>query len=210
MHDYYASTPDASGLFNSTMAALSAQTAPDLIDVHTWDDHRLIVDVGGGLGITLAAILRRHPRPQGIVYDRPHVAAAARQEVDRLGLASRCQVVAGDARTAVPTGDAYLFRMVLCDFPDRDAEAMLAACRRAVRAGGRLIIIDKLRPPRARTTSNARTLMSALNLMVMTGSTERTELEYPALLETSGWRMLDLRATSALGGELHCLRAAPR
>jgi hypothetical protein len=206
LHDYYATEPAASAVFNRTMAALSTQTVADILDVHSWAQHRLLADIGGGLSVTLTAILQVTPGLSGVLVDLPHVAAAALDTINRAGLADRCQAVGIDARTVAPPADAYLFRMVLCDFPDDDATAMLRGCRRAAEPEAQLVIIDRLRAADS-SDASVQTLMSTLNLMVMTGSAERTEDDYAALLRTAGWDLRDVHQTRALGGDLHYLRA---
>jgi hypothetical protein len=209
LHDYYAAQPDASAVFNRTMAALSTQTIADLVDIHPWARHRVIADVGGGLGVTLSAILHAAPGLSGVLVDLPHVAIAAQDTMLRAHLAERCRIVGADARIDVPPADLYLFRMVLCDFPDQDAVAMLRACYSSADADAQLVIIDRLRTPNSDSASLP-TLMSTLNLMVMTGSVERTEQDYALLLHAAGWILADVQQTRALGGDLHYLCAIPR
>jgi len=209
LHDYYAAQPDASAVFNRTMAALSAQTVTDLLDIHPWAQHQVLADIGGGLGVTLTAILHATSSLSGVLVDLPHVATAALDTINRAELSDRCRVVGTDARTVAPPADVYLFRMVLCDFPDDDAAAMLRACRRAATDGAQLVIVDRLRAASSGEAS-VQTLMSTLNLMVMTGSAERTEDDYAALLHAAGWDLHDVRQTRALAGNLHYLRAVPR
>jgi hypothetical protein len=146
------------------MAALSAQTVTDLLDIHPWAQHQVLADIG----VTLTAILHATSSLSGVLVDLPHVAAAALVTINRAELSDRCRVVGTDARTVAPPADVYLFRMVLCDFPDDDAAAMLRACRRAAADGAQLVIVDRLRAASSGEAS-VQTLMSTLNLMVMTG-----------------------------------------
>ena len=61
-----------------------------------------IVDVGGGQGALLAAILARTPDVRGVLFDLPHVVAAARELIDEAGLADRCELVGGRLLRAGP------------------------------------------------------------------------------------------------------------
>jgi hypothetical protein len=92
-----------------------------------------IVDVGGGNGSTLVAILRAHPEPRGVVANLPHARPAAEAVLAEAGLADRARFEAIDFFAAVPAGgDCYLLRQVLHDWDDARAEAILRSCRRAV------------------------------------------------------------------------------
>jgi len=170
-----------------------------------------VIDIGGNLGVLMTAILTAHPRLRGVVFDLPHVAPQAARRLAEHGLAERCQVISGDARQQVPAGaDCYLLKMVLCDFGDLDATAMLHAVRHAITNDGSLVIIDKLRrPPRRDDATLLRTTMSALNLLVMTGSLERSQTEYQQLLHATGFTLADTKRTDALDGELYLLHARP-
>jgi orsellinic acid C2-O-methyltransferase len=211
LHDFYAANPAAAAPFNAAMAALTAQNIDALAAAYPFGRHRLVIDVGGNLGVLMTAILTAHPRLHGVVFDLPHVAAQAARRLAEHGLTERCQAIGGDARHEVPAeADCYLFKMVLCDFGDLDATAMLRAVRRAIADDGSLVIIDKLRrPPHPEDATPLGTTMSALNLLVMTGSLERSHAEYRQLLDATGFAVTDTQRTNALGGELYLLHARP-
>ena len=67
-----------------------------------------VVDVGGGRGALLAAVLRAHPRMQGTLFSIAHAVDAARAHPAVAGVEARCDVVGGDFFEAMPVGaDAY-------------------------------------------------------------------------------------------------------
>ena len=91
---------------------------------------RRIVDVGGGQGALLAAVLAKHPATTGILFDLPHVVAGAPRVLQTAGVADRCEAVGGDVFKAVPEGaDAYLIKSVLMDEDDDQVVAILDKCR---------------------------------------------------------------------------------
>src|SRR5437762_2592952 len=70
--------PEENEIFNAAMAALSrAGAGPELV-AYDFGRHRIIADIAGGTGVLLSAILRKHPESRGILFDQPHVVAAAR------------------------------------------------------------------------------------------------------------------------------------
>ena len=144
-----------------------------------------VVDVGGGSGALLRAILQRHAGIRGILYDLPNVVAGASSVLDSTDLRARCSVEAGSFLEAVPKGGAtYLLSWILHDWPDAAAITILRVIRAAMAPEARLIIIDQLLDP-ARCDSGA--LINDLNMLVLFGGSERTEAEFNALMAEAGF-----------------------
>ena len=155
--------------------------------VETYDFGRFgrIVDVGGGRGALLAAILARHPVSSGVLFDLPSVVAQSERML--APVAERCEVSRGDFFVdALPTdADAYVLKAVLHDWDDRDALRILQACRAAASSGARLLIIEWDLGPR----NGARDAkLSDMNMLVGTGGRERSADQYAALLDRTGFR----------------------
>jgi hypothetical protein len=125
---------------------------------------------------------------QGRALIDTKLAERARGRIARAGLSHRCEVVAGDAFAAVPTGgDACLLSRVIHDWDDGCAIAILDACRRAIGNDGRVLLVERLLPERAVVSHAAQSSsLSDLNMMVMNGGRERTETEYRELLDRAG------------------------
>ena len=151
-----------------------------------WPAAGTIVDVGGGQGALLAAILAGGPDLQGILYDLPHVIAAARGgPIDAAGLAGRCELAAGSFFERVPAGgDLYLLKRVIHDWDDERAAAILRNCRAAMSATARLLVVDHVLSP-----GNAPSLGKWLDLQMLVltpGGRERDEAGFRALLSSAG------------------------
>src|ERR1700682_4314233 len=85
-----------------------------------------LVDVAGGVGSTLAAILQANPRMQGVLFDLPHVIERGREHLATQGVAARCRTEAGSFFDAVPSGaDAYFMKHILHDWDDDDCLRIL-------------------------------------------------------------------------------------
>ncbi|MGA8030965.1 MAG: methyltransferase, partial [Casimicrobiaceae bacterium] len=177
-------------LFNQAMAALARGFDPALVASPAWAGVRTIVDVGGGDGSLLVALLRAHPAMHGVLFDLPHVVPDGSARIDDAGLASRCTAVAGDAFESLPGGaDGYVLCQVLHDWSDERAGIILRNCRRAIAPGGRLFVIERLLPERFDASPGARSAaMADLTMMVMTGGRERTAEGFRVLLESAGFR----------------------
>jgi hypothetical protein len=78
--------------------------------VYDFSPFRTVVDVGGGNGTLIAAILAANPGLQGIVFDSAQGARDARTNLDQRGCGDRVGVIAGDFFQEVPSGgDVYFF-----------------------------------------------------------------------------------------------------
>jgi hypothetical protein len=201
--EYYADHPDAARLFDSAMAAGSAFFA-DLPGVHDFSRARTIVDVGGGNGALLAAVLGAHPQLKGIVLDVPHVVEATRDWLRQHGLADRCEVIGGDFFASVPAGgDVYVLSRILHDWEDGPCLALLRSCRRAMAPGSELLIIERVIPADGKPSL---ALEWDIHMLANTGGRERTAAEYHDLLHRSGFEPRGLRP---LPLDVSLLLAAP-
>jgi hypothetical protein len=197
--EYFARFPDAGSIFNEAMAEATRQVAAALIATYDLSRFRTIVDVGGGNGALLVAVLAAFPGPRGILFDLPSGCGGARSHVEAAGLNARCQVVEGDFFEAVPEGaDAYVLKAVIHDWPDDKSVAILKNCCAAIAARGKLLLIERLMPEKMDDTAVHRQVaMMDINMMVMPGGRERTESEFKLLLESAGFAHTSTRALSA-------------
>jgi len=166
------------------MAGRQDQENSGVVSAYSFDGMRTVVDVGGGNGGLLTAILEANPQVRGILFDLPHVAAGAKERVVARGLADRCQCVGGDFFESVPAGgDPYVLSNVIHDWEDAPAAVILGNCRRAMKPAARLLLIETIVPP-GNDPSVAKLI--DFQMLVLTGGRERTEAEYRALLASAG------------------------
>jgi hypothetical protein len=184
--DYLAEHPEESRVFDGSMAAGSSFFA-EVPAVYDFSGAATVVDIGGGRGVLLAAILGAHPGLRGVLYDADHVVGAAAPFLERAGVADRVTLVGGDFVESVPSGgDVYLLSRVLHDWTDEQCHTILRNCRDATTPGARLLIIERVihdHPTLA--------LDWDVQMMMMTGGRERTRDEYAALLEPHSFRVSD-------------------
>ena len=197
-------------MFNAAMSGNSPAHARLVAATYDFSRMSLVVDVGGGRGRLLAAILERNPRLRGILFDQPHVIEDARQVVTEAGVAGRCELVGGSFFDAVPAGgDAYILRGVIPGFEDGQAVAILTNCRRAMAAGARVLLVERYLAPDPHEALPV--LYSDLEMFVNVGGRERTMDEYGALLARSGLRLTQAislgRVEEAMGH--HLIEAQP-
>src|SRR4029077_19032109 len=123
--------------FQAAMSERTAAFAPSVAATYDFSRMRRIVDVGGGRGTLLAAVLAVQTHLQGVVFDLPEGVAGAADALRSAGVAGRCAVESGDFFVAVPSGaDGYLLANVLHDWDDDRSVAILRSCRRAMQGDG--------------------------------------------------------------------------
>jgi hypothetical protein len=149
-----------------------------------------IVDVGGGDGTFIVALLQANPGMKGVLVDLPHVAEKAKKRMAETGLSARCEVVAGDAFASVPRGgDAYILSRVIQDWDDDRAIAILKNCSRAM-TNGKLLLVEPVLPDGVDQSIAVQcSITFGLSMMVMTGGRERTVAEHRALFKAAGFEL---------------------
>lgn len=193
---YYAAHPESNEPFNEAMVELSNVVAAAVTEAYDFSRFRKIIDVGGGHGGLLTAILRATPDARGLVFDQPEIVAGARERVGREGLSDRCETEGGDFFEAVPEGgDAYVMKWIIHDWDDERALTILRNVRRAVPDSARLLLCEQV-VPEGGGPSPAK--MMDLQMLVMTGGRERTETEYRELLKKAGFELTRVVATKSL------------
>ena len=184
-------------LFDRAMASVAGAHIDAVLAAYPFSEFRRVVDLGGGVGTFLVALLSANPGMQGVLFDLPHVAEAAEKQIAHAGLAQRCKVQSGDLFAGVPEGaDAYILSRVIHDWDDDHAGLILANCRRAMPQCGKILLLERVLPEAAARSEATRSLLvSDLTMMVMNGGRERTDDQYRRLLAASGLRLMRIVPT---------------
>jgi hypothetical protein len=185
--DYRLDHPEQASIFNRAMTEMSRGSAEAVIKAYDFSGFRHVVDVGGGQGLMLAAILAQHSGMRGTLFDRPEVVEGAKTVLQSFGVVDRCDFIGGSFFEKVPEGgDAYVMRAVIHDWEDAQAVAILNVCRRAMPGIAKLLLIEMLV---GSPNTMPRAKFMDLNMLVLPGGRERTSEEYAALLEKSGFKL---------------------
>ncbi|MEM7099093.1 MAG: methyltransferase [Pseudomonadota bacterium] len=183
------SDPDVGAIFNDAMTSYSArETEQVLIALADYDVTNLnhVCDIGGGQGHLLCHLLQQHPHLSGTVFELPATLETPQLLLaESLGVGDRCDYRAGNMFEAVPTADAYLLKHILHDWNDDECVEILKNALHASSTGSRVLIAEYVVP--GPETADFSKLFDVHMMSVSTGR-ERTEAEFVALLEQSGWK----------------------
>jgi hypothetical protein len=195
MFDWMSQHPEKTGNFNQAMTDLSQGDAGAVVQSYDFSPFEHIVDVAGGHGTLLAAVLDQSPRSRGTLFDMPHVIEGAKKAgiLDRFG--DRCALEAGSFFESLPAADAYIMKFIIHDWYDPECIKILGQCRKGIRPGGRLLVVDQVVP--ARNQPGVAKFMD-LEMLVLPGGMERTEKEFRDLFAASGFRLERIISMPAL------------
>ena len=181
--DWLADHPEDAALFQRAMIALGQGTNDAVAEAYNFEPFSHVVDVGGGHGQLLSAILARHSHISGVLFDLPSALGMEGAQRD----VPRTEFVAGSFFETVPSGaDVYVLKKVIHDWNDEKATLILRNCRDAMTPDGRVLLAETIVP--AGNDPNPIKLVDA-NMLVVTGGVERTRAEYAALLAAAGLRL---------------------
>ena len=190
--EFFEKNPENAATFNNAMSHLTAGVNAGIVENYDFSSIGKIVDVGGGQGSLITAILKTNPNMNGVLFDAPSVIEGAKQNIPS-ELRERCELVAGDFFKSVPDGgDTYILKWIIHDWDDEQSIAILKNCHRAMAPSGKLLLVEAIVPP-GNEPSFSKFL--DLNMLVMTGGRERNEAEYRSLLRAAGFELTQVVPT---------------
>ena len=176
-------------IFNEAMVSLTRFVNPPVLAAYDFTGIARLLDVGGGYGELLAAVLGAYPSMRGAVFDLPRCAEGAKQQFGEAGVSDRAEFVEGNFFESVPAvADAIVMKSIIHDWSDERSAVILRNCREALPRAGRLLLVERVMSETVGDNAFDRsTAMSDLNMLRGPGGTERTEPEYRALLSEGGF-----------------------
>lgn len=193
--DDLAADPARAAAFDAEMGADAVAWARDVVPAYDWGGLGHVVDVGGGNGTLLIALLRAYPALRGTLLDLPGATDAARQAFAAAGLAERAEAVSGSFFEPLPQGaGGYLLMAILHDWPDAGAGAILRRCAEAAGADGRVFVIERV----GADGESPGTEMD-LRMLAYFGGRERGVAQIAALAEAAGLHLVTVHRAGTLG-----------
>jgi SAM-dependent methyltransferase len=195
MFEYLPEHPDEAAMFDAAMPSFHLGETEAMLEAFDFSGIGTLADIGGGGGTLLAATLQRYPEMKGILFDLGHAAGRARAGFASAGLQDRCQVIEGSFFESVPGGaDAYLMRHIIHDWNDEQSIQILRNCRKATGSGGRLFLVETIVPE---GNDPAPGKEMDMGMLLYPGGMERTEAEYAALFDKSGFDLAGITLTAS-------------
>ena len=192
--DWLEKHPEAAEMLGDANAFKAATSHRAIVDAYDFSDIDTLIDVGGGYGALMAEILMANPLMKGTVAELPSVVPGAKEWIRARGIENRCDVAECDFFNFIPAGnDAYLMSHILHDWSDEQCRVILRNCHKAMKPNTKLLVIEMIVPP-GNTPSIAKLL--DLEMFVITGGSERTEVEFKALIESSGFTLSRIISTN--------------
>src|SRR5579871_1904300 len=140
---YYETHPEEGLNFMKAMSGLTGAVIMNVLPVYDFSGFQTIVDVGGGNGTLLMAILDKAPGANGIVFDEEYVVEETKKSITQKGYNNRCETAAGSFFDFIPeNADAYIMKMVLHDWNDEQCLQILNNCHKAMKPGSKLLVLD--------------------------------------------------------------------
>lgn len=197
-YEFLAANPDFAAVFEGGMGNLSDLETEALAASYDYARFGTIVDVFGGRGTLLAAILKRARKSRGILADPRAQMLKAAEFLQEEGVADRCAIEnAGPFDKPPSGGDLYVLKHIVHEWPRDQAVEILKNVRASIGASGTLLLIEFVVPP-GRKRHPAK--LVDLWLMILMGGRERTREQYAELLDSAGFRLTRVIDTAASVG----------
>ena len=197
LFEYLATHPEDNRVFNEAMTGWASQSASAVAAVVDFSGFRLVADLGGGNGNFLGRLLVSYPNMQGLLFDQAHVIEGAGEILSRLGVADRCEQVAGSFFETLPPGpDAFILKNIIHDWQDSKAIEILARVAAAMSDKSRLFIVESVIPEG--NEFHPGKLIDLEMLVITPGGKERTLAEFETLCLHTGLEIVKVHATAAI------------
>jgi O-methyltransferase/methyltransferase family protein len=185
--DYLGDEPEFGQIFNDAMTSLSGLSIGPVVEAYDFTPYGTIVDVAGGHGRLLAAILASAPHAQGVLYDLPEVIAGATPLLQENHVAERVRLVEGSFFDEIPAGgDAYVLKIIIHDWDDDASVQILRNVRSAAVTGTALLLVEMVIPEDDRESMAK---LTDMEMLLLNNGRERTVDEHRRLLDEAGFKM---------------------
>jgi hypothetical protein len=180
-------------LYNRAMTNTSRMQVAAILSSFDFSSFKKIVDVGGGHGLFISAILRRYPAAEGVLFDLPRVVGNHERLTGTAGLGDRLSIVAGSFfESAPPGGDLYLLKNILHGWDDMECIEILVNIKKVMARGGKIMIIESVVGDLNEPSWGK---MTDIFMMAGLGGRERTRQEFRSLVEGAGLKPEGIKET---------------
>lgn len=203
---YFERHPEVGRTFDEAMTGFVAENGLAVVTAYDFAPFPTIVDVGGGHGELMIAILKASPTTRGVISERPSVVEVAKRRIGAAALSSRCDCVPGDFFVSVPAGgDAYILASIIHDWDEERSVAILKSCHRVMADHAKLLLVEMVIPPGDAPFFGK---WLDLEMLVCFGGRERTAAEYQTLLAAAGFRLTRIVPTHTPSSIIEAVRVS--
>jgi O-methyltransferase domain len=194
--EYFQQSPSSGKLFDKAVSGWAKNTHTAIVHSYDFSQIKTIVDVAGGHGALITAILKANPHMRGILFDLPHVIAEAQEFLQSSGVEHRCETTSGNFFHSVPSGgDAYIISHTIHNWNDEACLSILQSIRKHMSLKSRLLVIEMVMP--VGNVAHFSKWLDLDMLMMFSGGRERTEAEYRKLYQMAGFRLTRIIPTAS-------------
>lgn len=195
--EYYRHQKDEAEIFNKAMTGFSDAIGEAVVEAYDFRDAGVIADIAGGHGQLLRHVLDDTPGARGILFDLPEVIAGA--PVDQ-----RIQAISGSFFESIPSGaSTYVLSHIIHDWDDESSIRILSNIRKVIPADGRVLLVESV----VGVNGHPFAPLLDMEMLVLVTGKERTEEEYRALLQASGFQLNAILPTQSV---VQVLEARPQ
>ena len=203
--EYARRHPEFGATFNRALAELRGEEHQQVADAYDWTGVNTVVDVGGGIGSLLAAIMANSRELRGVLLEQPELLAEADRVLSQRGLRDRCELLPGNFFDPIPaSGEVWTLSQILHDWPDAQSAAILRRCRERMRPADRLLVIEMLTVPCMPNVQVG--LIDMVMLMYFGEARQRTVDEYQHLFDATRFSLTRVLPTA---GAFSIVEASP-
>lgn len=184
--EYLKKHPEEGKIFDRMMTDIHGGETQPMVENYDFSVFKTVVDIGGGNGEVISAVLNKNPKTKGILFDLPEVIQRSRGNIATGGLSDRCHLEAGNFFGSVTHGgDAYILRHIIHDWSDENAVSILSNCRKAMNPGGKVLVVEAVIPE-----GNEPHPFKWLDLtMLMIGGKERNKGQFQDIFSKAGLKL---------------------
>lgn len=188
--EYLRKNPELHELYNQAMTSFSLKKGRAVAETYDFSGIKTLMDVGGGYGELMFAILDKNPHLKGIIFDQPLVIEGTKERIKRFGLENRCEAIGGDFFKEIPKGaDAIIMAHILHDWDDENSIKILAKCKEALPKDGKVLLVESMLRPENDYFSY---LALDIVMLVVEEGCERDQEKFRELYEEAGLKFTEV------------------
>lgn len=179
-------------IFDTGVSTLTAPSAKALANQYDFSRHQSVLDLAGGMGFFLMAVMERYPAVKGTLFELPLTARAAHKQIASSPFSQRVTVVEGDILLDdLPcVHDAVVLANIIHLFSPETNQLLLNRIRKAVNVGARLLVVDFW--TNVTHTEPVFAALMAAEFQIFSGEGDVYSVEeMSGWLATNQWRLLE-------------------